>query len=88
VINVLKWQNGYDVAEARTHGVGFVALSGDEATRAMQQQLLRDLHASSEAAARQHKRDARLKERGMAQRLAKIRQRKRLKQGLPMTGLS
>ncbi|KAF2353353.1 Protein of unknown function DUF4078 [Trinorchestia longiramus] len=74
--------------EARTHGAGFLPLSGDADQRQQQQQLLRDLHAVSEAATRHHKREQRVKERGMAQRLAKIRQRKRLKRGLPDVGKS
>lgn len=72
--------------EARTHGAAFVRLSGDTEVRREQQTLLRELHASSDAAAAQHKAHQKSRNKSMALRLEKIRQRKRLKLGLPMTG--
>lgn len=69
------------------HGVGFVRLSGDSSVRKQQQQLLRELHDSSEAAAAQHRAQQKQKQRTMTSRLEKIRQRKRLKMGLPMIGV-
>jgi len=82
-----KYSPNISLPEARTHGAGFVNLSTDQETRLQQQEMLRELHETSKAVAKQHKAETRRKQKTMAERLKKIRQRKRLKRGLPMNGV-
>ncbi|XP_076054927.1 coiled-coil domain-containing protein 174 isoform X2 [Oratosquilla oratoria] len=71
--------------EARSHGVGYVKLSGDAEKRKTQLDLLTQLRSDMEqAAAAKSVSDAK-KKKLMDIRLAKVKQRKRLKMGLPMT---
>ena len=70
--------------EARTHGAGFYRFSKDEATRADQQDELEQLHKETELARNQAD-DAKAKRKAaMRARLRKVKDKKRLKMGLPV----
>lgn len=70
--------------EARTHGPGFIKFSRDEKERKAQMELLRDLRAETQRAEATTAAGAAKRQKAMKARLEKVRQRKRLKMGLPM----
>jgi hypothetical protein len=71
-------------AEVREHGVGYYAFSTDEETRKEQQERLNRLRQATKAA-RSRAEDADAERRAaLAERLKKVRQRKRLRAGLPL----
>lgn len=89
VINATKKDIHYqDVIfdEKRTHGVGFMAFSSDGDKRAAQMAHLRELHEESKSLQSQAASAQAKKDKAMKARLEKVRQRKRLKMGLPMEG--
>lgn len=70
--------------EARTHGPGFLKFSRNEKERKAQMELLRDLQAEAKRATATTAAAANKRQKAMKARLEKVRQRKRLKMGLPM----
>uniref|UniRef100_A0A0P4W227 CCDC174 alpha/beta GRSR domain-containing protein n=1 Tax=Scylla olivacea TaxID=85551 RepID=A0A0P4W227_SCYOL len=70
--------------EARTHGTGFLKFSRNEKERKAQMELLRDLQAEAKRATATTAAAASKRQKAMKARLEKVRQRKRLKMGLPM----
>ncbi|CAG0921335.1 unnamed protein product [Notodromas monacha] len=71
--------------EVRDHGVGYYAFSTDEATRLLQQQRLDELRRSTKAARSKAVDTAAERKSALEERLRKVRQRKRLRAGLPLT---
>ena len=61
--------------------------SRDASERSAQQQLLQDLRTETTMASKEKQIEQKRKKSALALRLAKVRQRKRLKAGLPMFGL-
>ncbi|CAL4124418.1 unnamed protein product, partial [Meganyctiphanes norvegica] len=72
--------------EKRAHGVGFMKFSSDGETRAAQMKHLNELHEESKTLQSQAATAAAKKDKAMKLRLEKVRQKKRLKMGLPMEG--
>ncbi|XP_045123374.1 coiled-coil domain-containing protein 174-like isoform X1 [Portunus trituberculatus] len=70
--------------EARTHGPGFLKFSRNEKERKAQMELLRDLQTEAQRATATTAAAANKRQKAMKTRLEKVRQRKRLKMGLPM----
>lgn len=70
--------------EARTHGAGFLKFSKDEKERKAQMEQLRDLRVETKQAEAVTSAKAARKRKAMMARLEKVRQRKRLKIGLPI----
>ncbi|XP_042893183.1 coiled-coil domain-containing protein 174-like [Penaeus japonicus] len=73
--------------EARVHGTGYLRFSKDEKERKEQLDLLRDLHKETQVGERAKRVAAAKKEKMLQARLEKVRQRKRLKMGLPVKDL-
>lgn len=86
-LNTLKKDLHYqDVLfdEARAHGAGYMRFSRDEKKRKEQMDLLNDLRAETKQAETAKASAASKKQKMLQLRLEKVRQRKRLKMGLPM----
>ena len=69
--------------EARAHGAGFYAFSKDEQTRLKEQVTLKKLHEETDNARLEKERKAEKRKREMADRIWKIKQKRREKLGLP-----
>lgn len=72
--------------EARSHGAGFMKFSKDEKKRKEQMDLLKELRTETQRAEATKANAASKRQKLMQVRLEKVRQRKRLKMGLPMRG--
>ncbi|XP_042218445.1 coiled-coil domain-containing protein 174-like [Homarus americanus] len=71
--------------EARTHGAGFMKFSRDEKERKEQMDLLKELRDETQRGNAAKAASASKKKKILQTRLEKVRQRKRLKMGLPIT---
>jgi len=69
--------------EARNHGAAFYAFSKDEQTRLKEQVTLKKLHEETDNARLEKERKAEKRKREMADRIWKIKQKRREKLGLP-----
>ena len=69
--------------EARNHGAGFYAFSKDGDKRAQEQVTLKKLHEETDEARKEKERKAVKRKREMAERIRKIKQKRREKLGLP-----
>jgi len=69
--------------EARNHGAGFYAFSRDQDKRSKEQVTLKNLHAETNDARREKEKKAEKRKREMAERVRKIKQKRREKMGLP-----
>ena len=70
--------------EARTHGAGFYAFSRDEGQRAEEKDQLDQRHQETEKARDEAKKAKKKRKKEMQKRLKRVRERKRLKMGLPI----
>lgn len=73
--------------EARVHGTGYLRFSKDKKERKEQMDLLQELHKETQVGERAKRAAAAKKEKTLQARLEKVRQRKRLKLGLPVKDL-
>merc|ERR1719186_1283205 len=69
--------------EARAHGAGFYNFSKEEGKRSQEQSTLKKLHEETDEMRKQKEKKAEKRKREMAERIKKIRAKKRQKQGLP-----
>ena len=69
--------------EARTHGAGFYNFSNDEDKRQQEQKTLKKLHEETDAMRILKEKKADKRKRDMADRIKKIKAKKREKLGLP-----
>ncbi len=70
--------------EARTHGAGFYRFSKDESTRHDQQEELNQLHKETEQARASADQEKAKRRNALKARLKKVRDKKRLRMGLPV----
>ncbi|XP_040579292.1 coiled-coil domain-containing protein 174 [Lepeophtheirus salmonis] len=70
--------------EARTHGTGYYGFSREEIERRKEIDALKDFHKETLDAQNESKKSQKAKSRLLAARLKKVRERKRLKMGLPI----
>ncbi|KAK7086355.1 hypothetical protein SK128_000264 [Halocaridina rubra] len=73
--------------EARLHGTGYMKFSQNEEERKAQMNLLKQFHNEAEVVRKAQKNSAATKQKLLQKRLEKVRQRKRLKLGLPIKGM-
>ena len=69
--------------EARNHGAGFYAFSKDDDKRSKEQINLKNLHEETDQARKEREKKADKRKRDMAERIRKIKQKRREKMGLP-----
>ena len=69
--------------EARNHGAGFYAFSKDGDVRSQEQVNLKKLHEETDQARREREKKSEKRKRDMAERIRKIKQKRREKMGLP-----
>merc|ERR1711872_320085 len=69
--------------EARAHGAGFYAFSKDDDTRSKEQDTLKKLHEETDQARKERMKKGEKRKREMADRIRKIKQKRREKVGLP-----
>ena len=70
--------------EARSHGAGFYRFSKDEVARTAEREELDTLHEETKKARNEADKNKAKKKAALAERLRKVRDRKRLRMGLPM----
>eukprot|EP00096_Caligus_rogercresseyi_P012682 TRINITY_DN5399_c0_g1_i1.p1 TRINITY_DN5399_c0_g1~~TRINITY_DN5399_c0_g1_i1.p1 ORF type:complete len:440 (+),score=138.71 TRINITY_DN5399_c0_g1_i1:253-1572(+) len=70
--------------EARSHGTGYYGFSREEVERSKEIDALKDLHKETKEAQKASQKAQKTKDRLLAARLKKVRERKRLKMGLPI----
>ena len=75
------------VSEARAHGAGYFAFSQDAEERARQRAELDELRDNTETQQSRAELARKRKNKQLKERLRKVRERKRLKLGLPIEGM-
>merc|ERR1719402_224706 len=69
--------------EARAHGAGFYAFSKDETKRSQEQDTLKKFHEETDDARKVREKKAEKRKKDMAERIKKIKRKRREKLGLP-----